>query len=273
MRLKDKIGTVTAAASGMGRAGALRFAKEGAAVGVVDIDKAGVEAVVAEIKAAGGRALPIVADLTRDEDSRRIVTETAKAFGGLDFVWNHVGHPGPASVEGIDMRDFDLAVTLNLRTVLITTEAALPEMRARGGGSLLYTASTSGLMGSPFSPVYSAVKHGVVGFVRALAKRHGREKIRANAICPGSVDTPMLRVFVARRPAVDARCRQGGAGAPARRAEPARTPGAAGGDRQRGAVPDLGRGLVRHRRRLCCRRRHHRIAPMRKGARREQVRA
>ena len=184
MRLKDKIGIVTAAASGMGRAGALRFAKEGAAVGVVDIDKAGVEAVVAEIKAAGGRALPIVADLTRDEDSRRIVTETAKAFGGLDFVWNHVGHPGPASVEGIDMRDFDLAVTLNLRTVLITTEAAIPEMRARGGGSLLYTASTSGLMGSPFSPVYSAVKHGVVGFVRALAKRHGREKIRVNAICP-----------------------------------------------------------------------------------------
>ena len=198
MRLKDKIGIVTAAASGMGRAGALRFAKEGAAVGVVDIDGAGVEAVVAEIKAAGGRAHPIVADLTRDEDSRRIVQETARTFGGLDFVWNHVGHPGPASVEGIDMKDFDLAITLNLRTVLITTEAALPELRARGGGSLLYTASTSGLMGSPFSPVYSAAKHGVVGFVRALAKRHGREKIRVNAICPGSVDTPMLRVFVAR---------------------------------------------------------------------------
>ena len=266
---------MTAAASGMGRAGALRFAKEGAAVGVVDIDKAGVEAVVAEIKAAGGRALPIVADLTRDEDfARGIVTETAQAFGGLDFVWNHVGHPGPASVEGIDMRDFDLAVTLNLRTVLITTEAALPEMRARGGGSLLFTASTSGLMGSPFSPVYSAVKHGVVGFVRALAKRHGREKIRANAICPGSVDTPMLRVFVARP---DQQSTQGADKEalvrPARRAEPARTPGAAGGDRQRGAVPDLGRGLVRHRRRLCCRRRHHRIAPMRKSARREQVRA
>ena len=93
MRMKDKIGIVTAAASGMGRAGAVRFAKEGAAVGVVDIDKAGVEAVVAEIKAAGGRALPIVADLTNDEESRRIVRETAKAFGGLDFVWNHVGHP------------------------------------------------------------------------------------------------------------------------------------------------------------------------------------
>ena len=198
MRLKNKIGIVTAAASGMGRAGAVRFASEGAAVGVVDIDRAGVEAVVAEITAAGGRAHPIVADLTRDEDSRRIVQETARTFGGLDFVWNHVGHPGPASVEGIDMKDFDLAITLNLRTVLITTETALPELRARGGGALLFTASTSGLTGSPFSPVYSAAKHGVVGFVRAMAKRYGREKIRVNAICPGPIDTPMLRVFVAR---------------------------------------------------------------------------
>lgn len=198
MRLDGKIGLVTAAASGMGRAGALRFAREGAAVGVADIDADGVAAVVAEIEKAGGRARGIVVDLTRDEDARRIVRETANAFGGLDFVWNHVGHPGPAAVEGIDMADFDLAVSLNLRTVLVTTETALPELRARGGGSLLYTASTSGLQGSQFSPVYSAMKHGVIGFVRALAKRHAHENIRVNAVCPGPIDTPMLRVFVAR---------------------------------------------------------------------------
>jgi len=198
VRLQNKIGIVTAGASGMGRAGAVRFAREGAAVGVVDIDRAGVEAVVAEISAAGGRAHAIVADLTRDADSRRIVTETARTFGGLDFVWNHVGHPGPAAVEGIDMKDFDVALTLNLRSVLITTEAALPELRARGGGALLFTASTSGLVGSPFSPVYSAAKHGVIGFVRAMAKRYGREGIRVNAVCPGPIDTPMLRVFVSR---------------------------------------------------------------------------
>ena len=187
MRLQNKIGIVTAAASGMGRAGAIRFAREGASVGVVDVDSAGVEAVVAEIKKAGGKARPIVADLTRDEDSRRIVQETARTFGGLDFVWNHVGHPGPAAIEGIDMKDYDLAMTLNLRTVLITTEAALPELRARGGGSLLFTASTSGLSGSPFSPVYSAAKHGVVGFVRALAKRYGRENIAVQRTEPGRI--------------------------------------------------------------------------------------
>ena len=96
------------------------------------------------------------------------------------------------------MADFEIAIDLNLRTVLVTTEAAIPEIRARGGGSLLYTASTSGIQGSAFSPVYSMAKFGVVGFVRSLAKRLAPEKIRVNAICPGPIDTPMLRVFVAR---------------------------------------------------------------------------
>src|SRR3954469_19085306 len=198
MRLDGKIGLVTAAASGMGRAGAIRFAREGAAVGVVDIDQAGVDAVTGEITAAGGRALGLVGDLRQDDFARNIVRQTANAFGGLDFVWNHVGHPGPASIEGIDMADYELAIDLNLRTVLVTTEAAIPEMRARGGGALLYTASTSGIQGSAFSPVYSMAKFGVVGFVRSLAKRLAPDGIRVNAVCPGPIDTPMLRVFVAR---------------------------------------------------------------------------
>ena len=198
MRLQEKVGIVTAAASGMGRAGALRFAREGASVAVVDLDAAGVDTVVSQIEAAGGKAIGIAGDLTRDDFARDIVRRTANAFGGLDFVWNHVGHPGPAAIEGIDMADFDLAINLNLRTVLVTTEAAIPEMRARGGGALLYTASTSGLVGSGFSPVYSMAKFGVVGFVRALAKRLAPDNIRVNAVCPGPIDTPMLRVFVAR---------------------------------------------------------------------------
>jgi NAD(P)-dependent dehydrogenase (short-subunit alcohol dehydrogenase family) len=198
MRMEGKNGIVTAAASGMGRAGAIRFAAEGASVGVVDVDEAGVAAVVAEIEAAGGRAKGIVADLTDEAESRRIVRETANAFGGLDFVWNHVGHPGPAAFEDLDMRDFDHAINLNLRTVITTTETAIPEMRARGGGALLFTASTSGLQGSTFSPVYSVAKFGVIGLVRALAKRYAGDNIRVNAICPGPTDTPMLRVFVAR---------------------------------------------------------------------------
>jgi NAD(P)-dependent dehydrogenase (short-subunit alcohol dehydrogenase family) len=118
---------------------------------VVDVAASRVEAVVKEISAAGGTAHGIVADLTKDDDSRRIVWEARDRFKGLDFVWNHVGHPGPAAVEGVDMETFELAIDLNLRTVLVTTEAAIPEMRARGGGSLLFTASTSGLQGSAYS--------------------------------------------------------------------------------------------------------------------------
>jgi NAD(P)-dependent dehydrogenase (short-subunit alcohol dehydrogenase family) len=198
MRLQGKIGLVTAAASGMGRAGVLRFAREGAAVAIVDRDAEGVASAVAEIEAEGGRALGLPGDLRDEGFSRWIVAETVKAFGGLDFVWNHVGHPGPSVVEGLQRDDLDLAIDLNLRTVMVTTDAAIPHLRRRGAGSLLFTASTSGLQGSVFSPVYSAMKFGVVGFMRALAKRLAPEGIRCNAICPGSVDTPMLRVFVAR---------------------------------------------------------------------------
>ena len=96
------------------------------------------------------------------------------------------------------MADYELAMDLNVRSVLVSTEAALPELRARGGGALLFTASTSGLRGSAFSPVYSAAKFGIVGMVRSMAKRYAQEGIRVNAVCPGPTDTPMLRVFVAR---------------------------------------------------------------------------
>jgi NAD(P)-dependent dehydrogenase (short-subunit alcohol dehydrogenase family) len=198
MRLANKIGIVTAAGSGMGRAGALRFAAEGAAVAVVDLDAAAAAAVVQQITQAGGKPIALAGDLRRDEFARGIVRETTRAFGALDFVWNHVGHPGPAAIEGLEWRDFELAMDLNVRTVLVTTEAALPELRARGGGALLYTASTSGLTGSQFSPVYNIAKFGVVGLVHGLAKRYARENIRVNAVCPGPTDTPMLRVFVAR---------------------------------------------------------------------------
>ena len=196
MRIENKLGLVTAAASGMGRAGALRFAAEGASVMLADRDASALHAVAEAIEAAGGRAHTIAADLSNDDEARDIVRAAADALGGLDFVWNHVGTPGPARAEEVDWNDFALTMDLNLRSVAVTTAAALAHLRARGGGALLYTSSVSGLIGSRQSPAYSAAKHGVIGYVKAMAIRLAPDNIRVNALCPGPIDTPMLRVFV-----------------------------------------------------------------------------
>jgi NAD(P)-dependent dehydrogenase (short-subunit alcohol dehydrogenase family) len=197
MRLANKAGLITGAASGIGRAGAIRFAAEGAAVAVVDIDKARVEDVVGVIGKAGGKALALVGDLRDPSFSADIVAQTVKAFGKLDYAWSNAGHPGPSAIEGVDPALLDLTIDLNLRTMILTASAALPELR-KTKGSFLVTSSTAGLKGTALSPVYSAVKFGAVGFTRALASRYAKEQIRVNAICPGGVDTPMQRVFVAR---------------------------------------------------------------------------
>jgi len=194
-RLFNKLGIITAAASGMGRAGATRFAAEGASVAVVDLDEQGAQRTVSEIQRAGGRAIAIAGDLRDVEFARHVVTRTVEEFGGLDFVWNHCGHPGPAAFEDMDMATFELAMELNVRTPTVITATAIPFMRKRGGGSFVFTSSGAGVVGSPFSPVYSAAKFGVVGLARALAKRYARENIRSNVVCPGAIDTPMLRAF------------------------------------------------------------------------------
>ena len=194
-RLQNKSGLITAAASGMGRAGALRFAQEGASVAVVDRDERAANEVVDSIRKFGGRALAITGDLTNDAFARGAVERVAAEFGGLDFVWNHAGHPGPAAFEDLDMELYSLTMNLNVRAAVVVVSTAIPHMRKRGGGAIVLTASGAGIVASPFSPIYSAAKFGVVGLSRALAKRYGKENIRCNAICPGAVDTPMLREF------------------------------------------------------------------------------
>jgi len=198
MRMANRFGIVTAAASGMGRAGAIRFAAEGAAVAVVDRDEAKAREVAGTIAAAGGRAVVLAGDLMDEKFARELVHDAKRQLGRLDFLWAHAGHPSVTRVEGLDLHEFDVAMNLNVRAALASVIEAIPHMREVGGGSVLFTSSTSGVIGSPLSPLYSVAKWGVIGLARSLAKRYGPDKIRFNVVCPGTTDTPMLDVFVSR---------------------------------------------------------------------------
>ncbi|VTU27544.1 putative oxidoreductase YghA [Variovorax sp. PBS-H4] len=198
MRMADRFGIVTAGASGMGRAGALRFAAEGASVAVVDLDEAKAQEVAEAIKTSGGHAFALAGNLMEEDFARGLVHEAAKRFGKLDFMWAHAGHASVSKIEGLDLREFDIAMNLNVRAALASAIEAIPLMRKAGGGSILFTSSTSGVIGSPFSPLYSVAKWGVIGLARSLAKRYGPDNIRVNVVCPGTTDTPMLDTLVSR---------------------------------------------------------------------------
>ena len=133
MRLQGKVGIITAAASGMGRAGAEIFARKGAAVAIVDRDEQAINQVAEEIKKKGGKTLAISADLRDDTIATGIVDQATSEFEYLDFVWDHLGHPGPATVEGVNMAEYELACDLNMRVQLVTTEAASASPLGRYG--------------------------------------------------------------------------------------------------------------------------------------------
>lgn len=195
MRLKNKRAIITAAASGMGRAGCEIFAREGATVFAIDMDENRLNEVVAAVVAAGGKAYGMVTNLLDPEVCRKAVDEAASRMGGLDILWNHAGIPGLRDIENLDLDAYQKSMDLNIRTGLIMTGTAIPHMRKRGGGSVVFTASTAGLVGASVSPVYSAAKFAVVGMGKSLALRYATEKIRVNVICPGPIETPMFPQF------------------------------------------------------------------------------
>ncbi|MEE4453029.1 SDR family NAD(P)-dependent oxidoreductase [Novosphingobium resinovorum] len=196
MRLEGKLAVVTAAASGMGRAGVERFVREGAKVAAIDINPDALAALVAEFGA--DKVSAHVADLSSAEDARRSIHEAAEALGGIDILWAHAGMPGPASVEDLDLEAFDRTIALNVTSAALGAGTAAPYMRKRGGGAIVFTASISGLVGSMMSPIYSAAKWGVVGLTKSLALAMAADGIRVNVVCPGLADTPMKQGFTGR---------------------------------------------------------------------------
>ncbi|MBO9499171.1 MAG: SDR family oxidoreductase [Novosphingobium sp.] len=196
MRLEGKLAIVTAAASGMGRAGVERFVREGARVAAIDISSDALDALVGDF--GSDTVVPIVADLATPDGATRSIDEAAEALGGVDILWAHAGMPGPASVENLDLVAYHKAIDLNVTSAALGAGRAAPHMRARGGGAIVFTSSISGLVGSMMSPIYSAAKWGVVGLGKSLALALAADGIRVNIVCPGLADTPMKAGFTGR---------------------------------------------------------------------------
>jgi NAD(P)-dependent dehydrogenase (short-subunit alcohol dehydrogenase family) len=191
--LSGKVAVVTGGASGIGRATALLFAREGAVVAITDLNQAGGESVVSEIVASGGRAVFDAADVTSAADCRRVVARAVREFGSIDVLFNNAGIIRRASVVELSEDDWDRVMAVNVKSVYLVSREVVPVMAKAGGGSIINTASGWGLAGGPRAAVYCASKGAVVLLTKAMAIDHGAQKIRVNCICPGDTDTAMLR--------------------------------------------------------------------------------
>jgi NAD(P)-dependent dehydrogenase (short-subunit alcohol dehydrogenase family) len=184
MRLQDKVALITGAGSGIGRAIALEFAREGAKVIAAEVDEASGRAVADEISAAGGEARFQPCDVTKESDVQAAVQAAIDAFGRLDVMVNNAG---------VSQRDWDTTVAVNLSGVYYGCKHAAERMAAAGGGSIINLASILGLVGIGGEDPYVATKHGVVGLTRNFAIAFARRGVRVNCLNPGFIETPMTR--------------------------------------------------------------------------------
>lgn len=195
-RLDGKVAVITGAASGMGRATAVRFAGEGAAVVIADLNEDGGAAAVRECKENGGRAVFQKTDITSEEAIKAMIDRAVKEFGRLDITYNNAGLGGAlGSIEHITVEDWDRTQAILLRGVFLGIKHSIAEMRKVGGGSIISTASVAGLAGGNGPHSYSAAKAGVVNLTRSVALEVAKDKIRVNCICPGGINTPIFNII------------------------------------------------------------------------------
>ena len=188
MRLEGQVSIVTGGGRGIGRAIAKRFAAEGAAVLLTARSAGEIEAVAREIRAAGGRAAALAADVSREDDCARIVHAAKEQFGRIDILVNNAGIFGPVKpVEEISPAEWDEALAINLRSAFLLSRLVLPEMYARGSGTILNISSLAAKAAFAWEAPYATSKAGLLGLTRCLAAEGARKGVRVNAICPGPV--------------------------------------------------------------------------------------
>ncbi|MGH7781820.1 MAG: SDR family NAD(P)-dependent oxidoreductase [Candidatus Binataceae bacterium] len=197
-RLDGKVAVITGAASGIGRATSIRFAGEGAAVVLADLNEEGGETAVRECKENGGRAVFQKTDVAVEEDIKAAVDRAVREFGKLDTIFNNAGLGGAiGAIEEISFENWDQTMGILLRGVFAGMKYAVPEMRKIGGGSIISTASVAGLRGGAGPHAYSAAKAAVINLTRSVALEVGKDRIRVNCICPGGINTPLINRRIA----------------------------------------------------------------------------
>ena len=199
MRLEGKAAVITGAGNGIGRETALLFAAEGAAVAAVDINEVAVNRTVSDIIASGGMGIPVVADVSKDEDAAAMIATAEKAFGRVDVVFNNAGimHSDDGDAVGTEEAIWDLTMEVNAKGVFLGCKHGIPALRRAGGGSIINTASFVAHLGAATPQVaYTASKGAVMAMTRELAVVHAREGIRVNALCPGPLRTELLMKFL-----------------------------------------------------------------------------
>ena len=194
MKLEGKVSLITGAASGIGKATALRFAKEGATVVCVDINEAEAVAVASMIETAGGRALGLGVDVAKEEAVKGALTTAQSTFGQLNILFNNAGLSILKPIPDTTEEDLDRLLSVNFKGLFFGCKHAIPVMAEQGSGVIINTASELAFVGQPLYSAYCATKGAILAFTRALALECAPKGIRANAICPGPVTTPLLQV-------------------------------------------------------------------------------
>jgi NAD(P)-dependent dehydrogenase (short-subunit alcohol dehydrogenase family) len=197
MRLQDKVALVTGAGDGIGRGIALRFAAEGAKVGVLDINEIKCHETADLIREKGGQAMPLVVDVCQPDQVKWAVETLVNKFGPINVAVNNAAVMPAGKVHETSLEDFERAVAVNLRGAFLVDREVVPIMLQQRSGSIIHMSSITGILGLPGIAVYSATKGALAALTRAMSTDYAAEGIRVNSVSPGTIDSPMLHAFVA----------------------------------------------------------------------------